>query len=269
MMQLVPMADGSGYGFLHRADPQRSPRATVVMLNAGLIHRVGPFRMNIELAERLARHGIDLFRFDFPAVGDAPAGGGNRPEDRVRLAMDTVTAITGSDRFIVGGVCSAADLAWKLPALDARVRGLLLLDPCAVRGPWFHWAQLRHFVSRPISGWGRMLRHRLHGWGKGAATPAGRDWPSEREFIAGNQRMTQAGIGMYALYTAGVTDYFLHPQQIRASFPDNANDPRLRLRFRPDVDHIFFVPSQRAEILDDITSWLDGWLPASTPPVSN
>ena len=67
MMELVPMPDGAGYGFLHRANPRCPPRATVVMLNAGLIHRVGPFRMNIELAERLARRGIDLFRFD--AVG--------------------------------------------------------------------------------------------------------------------------------------------------------------------------------------------------------
>ncbi len=264
MMQLLPMRDGNGYGFLHRADPQRPPRATVVMLNAGLIHRVGPFRMNIELAERLARRDIDVFRFDLPAVGDMPAGGGSRPEERVRIAMDTVAAITGSDRFIIGGVCSAADLAWKLPALDARVRGLLLLDPCAVRGPWFHWAQLRHFVSRPMAGWGRMLRHQLQrSWNNGDAAPAGRDWPSEREFIAGNRRMAEAGIGMYALYTAGVTDYFLHPRQMRAGFPDDSNEPRLRLRFRPDVDHILFVPRQRAEILDDIASWLDGWLPAS------
>lgn len=264
MMQLLPMVDGNGYGFLHRADPQRMPRATVVVLNAGLINRAGPFRMNIELAERLARHRIDLFRFDLPGVGDALAGGGSRQEERVRIAMDTVASVTGSDRFIVGGVCSAADLAWKLPAVDARVRGLLLLDPCAVRGPWFRWAQLRHFLSRPVAGWGRMLRRRLQrGWYEGDATPSGRDWPSEREFIAGNQRMAEAGIGMYALYTAGVTDYFLHPRQMHASFPGADGDPRLRLRFRPDVDHILFVPHQRAEVLDDITTWLDNWLPVS------
>ena len=264
MMQLLPLADGNGYGFLHRADPHQPPRATMIMLNAGLIHRVGPFRMNIELAERLARHGIDLFRFDLPAVGDAPSGGGSRPEDRVRIAMDTVAAATGCSRFVIGGVCSAADLAWKLPGIDARVRGLLLLDPCAVRGPWFRWAQLQHFVSRPVADWGRMLRHRLRrGWNNGNASPAGRDWPSEREFIAGNRRMADDGIGMYALYTAGVTDYFLHPRQIRASFPDDSNEPRLRLRFRPDIDHILFVPRQRAEILEDIATWLDDWLPAS------
>lgn len=211
MMQLLHFADGNGYGFLHRANSQRRPRATMVMLNAGLIHRVGPFRMNIELAERLARHDIDLFRFDLPAVGDAPAGGGGHPEERVRIALDTVAAVTGSDCFIVGGVCSAADLAWKLPELDPRVRGLLLLDPCAVRGPWFRWAQLRHFASRPISAWGRMLRHRMQrGWRNDDARPAGRDWPSEREFIAGNRRMAQAGIAMYALPSAWIRTYAAH-----------------------------------------------------------
>ena len=264
MMELVPMPDGAGYGFLHRANPRCPPRATVVMLNAGLIHRVGPFRMNIELAERLARRGIDLFRFDLPGVGDAPIGGGNSQVDRVRMVMDAVTIATGSDRFIFGGLCSAADLAWKLPERDLRVRGLLLLDPCAVRGPWFHWAQLRHFMSRPIADWWRMLRRRIQrSLHDGDATPSGRDWPSQREFISGNRRMADAGVGMYALYTAGITNYFLHPRQMHDSFPAPGDNPGIRLRYRPDIDHIMFVPRQRAEILDDITDWLDTWLSTS------
>lgn len=264
MMQLLPL--GNGYGFLHRADPQRPPRATMLMLNAGLIHRGGPARMNIELAGMLARHGIDLFRFDLPAVGDAPAIGANRQQDHIRMVMDTVAAANGCDRFIVGGICSAADLAWRLPPLDPRVQGLLLLDPCAVRGFWFRFGQLRHFLSRPAASWGHMLRRRLQrGITYSDAAPSGRDWPSNREFIAGNRRMMAAGIGMYVLYTAGVTEYFLHNRQMRTGFPDAGSDPRTRVQYRPDIDHILFVPRQRAEILGDIARWLDGWLPSQEP----
>ncbi|PNS08136.1 hypothetical protein [Solilutibacter silvestris] len=266
MMQLLPV--GNGYGFLHRADPQRPPRATMLMLNAGLIHRGGPARMNIELADHLAPHGIDLFRFDLPAVGDAPAGGVDR-QQHIRQAMDIAAAANGCERFIVGGICSAADLAWRLPPLDARVQGLLLLDPCAVRGLWFRWAQLQHFASRPVATWGHMLQRWLrHGWNDGGAAPAGRDWPSQREFIDGNRRMATAGIAMYVLYTAGVTEYFLHPRQMHTSFAATGNDPRLRLRHRPDIDHILFVPHQRAEVLDDIAAWLDAWLPAAESSVA-
>src|SRR5580765_117694 len=95
------------------------------------------------------------------------------------------------------------------------------------------------------------------------ATPSGRDWPSQRVFVGDNRRMADVGIGMYVLYTAGVTDYFLHPRQMTAGFPDGAGDSRQRLRFRPDIDQILFVPRQRAEVLDDITAWLDAWLPAA------
>lgn len=264
MMQLLPL--GNGYGFLHRSDPQRPPRATMLMLNAGLIHRGGPARMNIELADMLAHHGIDLFRFDLPAVGDAPASGADRRLDRIRVAMDIAAAANECEQFIVGGICSAADLAWRLPELDARVRALLLLDPCAIRGPWFRLGQLRHFLSRPTGSWAHMLRRRMQRrMAGGDETPAGRDWPSEREFVAGNRRMMAAGIGMYVLYTAGITEYFLHPRQMRAGFPDAGHDPRVRVQFRPDLDHILFVPQQRTEVLGDIAGWLDGWLPPWTP----
>ena len=139
-----------------------------------------------------------------------------------------------------------------------RVRGLLLLDPCAVRGPWFRLAQLRHFLSRPVAEWGAVLRRHL----QREATPAGRDWPSPREFAAGNRRMARNGVGIYALYTAGVTDYFLHPRQIASGFPGLADRTDVRVQFRPDIDHVLFVPRQRAEVLDDIAGWLDATLPA-------
>lgn len=263
MMELLPLADGAGYGFLHRADPRQRSRATLVLLNAGLIHRVGPFRMNLELAERVARDGIDVFRFDLPAVGDAPAGGGHDREEHVRMAMDAVAAATGSDRFIVGGICSAADLAWRMPERDPRVRGILLLDPCAVRGPWFRVAQLRHFLSRGPAEWGHILQRRIARFrGNGDTTLARRNWPSARQFAAGNRRMAEDGVGIYALYTAGVTEYFLDRRQIAGSFPGLADRPGMRLQFRPDIDHILFVPRQRAEVVDDIAQWLDGMLPA-------
>ena len=36
----------------------------VVLLNAGVIHRVGPHRMNVQLARRLAARGFTALRFD-------------------------------------------------------------------------------------------------------------------------------------------------------------------------------------------------------------
>lgn len=258
--EILQLQNGRGYGFLHRADQPQPARVTVVMLNAGLIPRVGPARMNIELAERLSPLGFDLFRFDLPSIGDAPAGGGGQPVDRVREALDAVQSATGCSRFIIGGVCSAADLAWKLPERDPRIEGLILLDPYAIRGGWFRWAQLRRLLSRPIGDWPGMIHRRL---GKQAATAqaTGRDWPTQRDFVRRNINMMSNGIAMFVLYTSGIGHYFLHQRQLDGSFPGHDRHPRMRMRFINDIDHIMFVPQQRRAILDDIADWLHGLSP--------
>ncbi|MBS0200476.1 MAG: hypothetical protein JSR70_08505 [Proteobacteria bacterium] len=260
MTRVLPLPDCNGYGFLHRADPARTPPATVVMLNAGLIHRVGPWRMNVDLAERLRPLGLDLFRFDLPGVGDAPLGGSAHHADRVGAVLDAIESATGCRNFVVGGLCSAADIAWKLPESDARISGLILLDPCAVRGRWFRLGQLQRFMSRPVGEWIGMLRRGLRRE-LGDRIPSARDWPAEQEFVRRNRQMMANGIGMYVLYTSGVGNYFLHPQQMDAGFPGQAGNPRMRMRYQSDIDHIMFVPSQRTNILDDIAEWLKGLYP--------
>ena len=45
---------------------------TVVLLNAGIVHRVGPNRMHVLLARALAAAGIPSLRFDMSGIGDSP-----------------------------------------------------------------------------------------------------------------------------------------------------------------------------------------------------
>src|SRR3546814_14223727 len=54
---------GFGYGILTPATARVAP-VTLVLLNAGLTHRVGPFRGYVGIARYLATRGVDVFRFD-------------------------------------------------------------------------------------------------------------------------------------------------------------------------------------------------------------
>src|SRR5262245_43008918 len=54
---------------------------TVVLLNAGIVHRVGPNRMHVLLARALAAAGISSLRFDMSGIGDSPS----RPETATPL----------------------------------------------------------------------------------------------------------------------------------------------------------------------------------------
>ena len=100
MDEVVALDGGRGFGLLTRSKGAPKGRA-VVLFNAGLIHRMGPFRLHVHLARRLAEQGLDVFRFDMPRIGDAPAGTHPDAESVVREALDAVQASTGARSFIV------------------------------------------------------------------------------------------------------------------------------------------------------------------------
>ena len=70
MEKILPLAAGS-FGLVSLPPGGRSSVA-VVLLNAGLIHRSGPFRLYTRLARKLAKSGYIVLRFDLPGIGDAP-----------------------------------------------------------------------------------------------------------------------------------------------------------------------------------------------------
>ncbi len=50
-----------------------APDFAFVLLNAGVIHHVGPNRINVKLARRLADSGFTVMRFDLSGIGDSRA----------------------------------------------------------------------------------------------------------------------------------------------------------------------------------------------------
>ena len=74
---------------------------TVIMLNAGLIHRIGPRRIHVHLARRLAASGLRVLRVDLSGIGDSEArkdglSAVDGLQDDVRQAMDALAQRTGA-----------------------------------------------------------------------------------------------------------------------------------------------------------------------------
>ena len=106
----------------------------VILLNAGLVHRVGPNRLYVKCARRLAELGYVVLRFDFSGCGDTPARSDHRPLeesviDEAQEAMDLLQQRWNVSRFVLGGLCSGAVHALRTADIDPRVGGLLLLNP--------------------------------------------------------------------------------------------------------------------------------------------
>jgi alpha-beta hydrolase superfamily lysophospholipase len=108
-------------------------RPAVLLLNAGLSHRVGPGRLSVKLARQLARRGFVSLRFDASGLGDSPARSDSLPVERsgvleTREAMDHLAKTRRIESFCLVGLCSGAVFAFRTALQDTRVSGVGLLN---------------------------------------------------------------------------------------------------------------------------------------------
>ncbi|TDK28517.1 hypothetical protein E2F46_01100 [Luteimonas aestuarii] len=261
MERVIELPGYGGVGILTPAGGAANATA-VVLFNAGLIHRSGPQRLHVDLARRLAARGFHVLRFDLPGIGDAMSAGA-APTTRAAIqALDAVQATTGASNFVIGGICSAADLGWRVALADARVQGLLMIDGMAVGGTWYRLGKLRMALGSSPASWPGKLLRRLRrdaahrGDSSDALVDDLRDWPAPHEFTRQAAELLDRGLNVLALYTGGVADYLLHPRQIDRTFGPSRRHPGLRVIIRFDMDHIFFALRHRREAIGLIGDWL-------------
>ena len=65
--------DGHLFGILTTPDEEvRVEGAPIALiLNAGIVHRIGPFRLNVDIARQLAELGFSTLRMDLSGLGDS------------------------------------------------------------------------------------------------------------------------------------------------------------------------------------------------------
>jgi len=131
--------NGSLIGILTEDDPidssSNANKGLVALLfNAGLIHHVGPNRIYVKLARRLAGMDIRTLRFDFSGIGDSGPRTDKLPAndsmlDDARQAMDELERNWGAKAFICIGLCAGAAAAAQVGLADDRVKKLIMINP--------------------------------------------------------------------------------------------------------------------------------------------
>jgi alpha-beta hydrolase superfamily lysophospholipase len=115
-----------------RSAVECKPCPAVILFGAGFIHRVGPNRLNVKLARRLAARGFTVLRFDLAGFGDSAPTSLPLAESAMRdtiAAMDFLAASRGAREFLLVGLCSGAACALYAAWRDRRVVGAALLNP--------------------------------------------------------------------------------------------------------------------------------------------
>ena len=167
------------YGVLSLPE-QPSPRGVLIIVG-GPQYRAGSHRQFTLLARTLAARGIPVQRFDYRGMGDSE--GIQRDfsdvELDVRAAVDHfMAAVPGMREVVLWGLCDGASAALFYAGQDARVRGLVLLNPWARTEAGAARARLKHYYR------GRLLQGEL--WRKlfSGQFDAGAAWRSLRQLLA-------------------------------------------------------------------------------------
>jgi pimeloyl-ACP methyl ester carboxylesterase len=113
-----------------KSDLRNSRFPAIILLNAGLLHRIGPNRLYVKIARQMASAGFIVLRFDFSGIGDSSAREDDLPFERSTIsetqeAMRYLSSLKDVERFILIGVCSGAKVAFKAAYCDPRVVGTI------------------------------------------------------------------------------------------------------------------------------------------------
>ena len=111
--------DQSLMGILTTPREARADAPHIVFVNAGIVHRVGPNRLYVDMARALAALGFPVLRFDLSGLGDSrmvPTAASLAESAAVvryaRRGSDflSIERAPGSRVFIVSGLCSGREL---------------------------------------------------------------------------------------------------------------------------------------------------------------
>lgn len=245
-------------------------RIPVVILSAGIIHKVGPSRALVSLARALARQGHPTLRFDLSGIGDSPRA----PEASLQAAVtadidDAITELlkaTGASTTNGGvaliGFCSGADNALFVGADDARVRALVLFDPTVHETSGFRQREALRRLGSARAWWnalsGRSLRLRLQSKDEGVSPP---DYygllvqaPAETDRRVTD--MSARGIPRLWVLSEGAQRYCNAAVQVREALPSGWREELDTVAWAPHLDHLLSRRVQVSWFVDTVTRWL-------------
>ncbi len=250
-------------------------KPAVLMLNSGILHRVGSCRLHVRLARVLAGAGYPCLRFDYSGIGDSePRRDALTFEEsavlETREAMDYLATRTGARQFVLFGLCSGADMAHETAVVDERVRAMVLLDAWAYRNAGYYWHHYAPRLLRPDV-WTNYLRVRLRrllGARPAAAPAAGegveyelpkyvRVFPPRDRVARDLELFVRRGMHLFYVWTGGLWVYN-HRGQFSQTFRRELRAAHVREEHLPDADHIVTGLHHQAWLLREVRSWLDG-----------
>lgn len=248
----------------------------VIIINSGIIHRVGPNRLHVGLARTLASRGTACFRIDLPGIGDSqPLGtGGSVAQESlvgITTACDLLELKGVARRFVLFGLCSGADYAFMAACADPRVVGIVMVDPTRLFVTWKAWAiRVLRWAVRPAA-WLRLVRgrYRLLQRIQERLRPADRTAPvagaapgppsdSEVRRLAEEalKGLVARGVRSYYVITGDQRHRYNYRRQLFDAFPDLELERLTHVEIFAAANHTLPRDVDRARLEATVADWI-------------
>ncbi len=234
-----------------------------LLFNAGVIHRVGPHRINVKLARALAAAGIPSLRMDLSGLGDSAASRVSIgvQAQAVRDLQDGISALktlAGVDAVIVVGICSGAVSAYDLAQVDERVHGLLMFDgytfPTLLTHLRRRWRRLMSWRYYPERALGSFRRDNAEPQPDPASTPPELK-PSRQQFADAIERLVARGVAVNIVYSGSFLEQHNYSRQLDHAFRGANFLRHIRNSYLPSIDHTITPLDAQRTFLKFVVDW--------------
>lgn len=260
----------------------------IILLNAGIVHHVGPNRLSVKIARHLAALGYVVLRFDFSGIGDSQAREDHLPfaqsaVSETQEAMHYMRAARGAERFVLVGLCSGADIAFQTAGCNACIVGVVLLNAQgyrlgadeAVRTYILHRRDTRYYwqvALRNPTSWlkacmgkvdYRSILHVLGGQLRSLCARQPQVASGSHQVAADMRSLLARGVHMLLVYSASEPSLdYLH-MVLGAAKPAWHTNSKWRLEVMQQTDHIFTPLWAQEHLLHLLGEWLPGMVDCS------
>lgn len=243
----------------------------VIILNSGVMHRVGARRISVTLARQLAANGICSLRFDFSSIGDSTAGSADVEMDKrniseTRQAMDFVAKSYAKNKFVIYGLCSGARDAFETALTSTQVVGIVQIDSHA-------YPNMRHAVKHylpkifQLGKWLNLLLKKIPAALKRGSTDVDQldenmfvqEWdpyPPRKQIERGYQELVAHGVRFYIIYTGSWAEEYNYENQFFDMYSAVNFRDSVILNYMPLADHVLSRESDREAVIGGVIQWV-------------
>jgi len=260
-------------GVLTEPDVNRRLKDTpcVLMLNSGILHHVGPFRLHVDMARHLAVQGYMSFRFDIAGIGDSLSVKGTGYDedgiiDDVRMAIDELERKKEITDFVIIGLCTGAANAHKVAVVDGRVKSAAFLDGYAYPTWRFYIKRYLLAVMDPLRVKNGLLRIVRRVFEKSTndnqSFEVSEDFgwwelPAKNEVHGDLVKLVDRGVDLLYIYSGEEREVYNYQDQFKQAFSSIDFNGKLKVIINEEADHTYVMAEDRDRLISQVTSWLN------------